>query len=232
MRLLTLTLDLPLHPGNLIGFRACLVELIGREHSLFHNHINDPEEHSSKWNWGYPLIQYGIRKGKAAITGIDVGAKAIEEVLVPCLRPDLHFAGRTHTMNGFRIEKEEAELQLASIPQLFAVIDWLALNQENYTRWKQEDSPCKRLDILSQALTGHLRAVANQLGFLQKDQIIGRILCVNNQKKIKWHGVELVRFNVFAECNLSFPIGIGLGRGVAFGFGETLSLNAYHNLKI
>ena len=229
MHLTTLTLDLRLHPGDLPGFRACIAELAGFEHTGFHNHR--PDRADTDRDWAYPLIQYAVRRGKATVIGLDAGASAIRKQLIPNLEETLAFAGKTHAVPAFGFRDVVFAPEILMQEQPFALSGWLALHADNYGRWKAAATDRERLDLLSRALTGHLRCFAEALGVPDHKAIVGRVLRVDRQKKIRWHGVDLVRFDVLAAANLLLPTGIGLGRAAAFGFGEVCDAAHYERWR-
>lgn len=219
MQIVTLSLDIPLHPGDLPGFRAAVSELAGFEHTLFHNHRTDRSD--TDRDWGFPLIQYTVRRGRAVIIGMEAAADLLIAQLWPRLKGTLHFAGRDYTLLRKHLSEEDYDFQILSTPKPFALRGWLALNAEAYATWKAEQhSEPARLAILSRALTGHLRSMAETLSLPDFKSVEARIWQVDGQKKIKWHGVDLIRFDVQAEANILPPSGIGIGRAAAFGFGE------------
>lgn len=226
MRILTLTLDMPLHPGDIAGFRAAISELVGSEADLFHQHVPQAEE-AGGLRWEYPLIQYAVCRGRAMITGMEAGADALRQRLLPVLGDTLTFAGQPHHISGFSVQERQEALQVREEMQPFTLQGWLALNDTNYALWKSVEEPALRMGVLSSALTGHLRAFAQRVGFSEYKEIEARIEAVDNQKKVRWHGVDLLRFDVQAVSNLLPPEGIGIGRAAAFGFGQVQSPTQY-----
>lgn len=219
MLITTISLDIPLHPGHLPAFRACIAELDELVHPELHNHRPDRED--TDRNWGYPLFQYAVRRGKATIIAIGEASDAIAAQLWPKLKGTLHFAGQEHLLSRKYLSSTEFELQLLPVPRHFALRGWLALNAEGYSAWKaDQQSEDARRAVLSRALTGHLRSMSETLGLPEYKSVEARVLQVDGQKKIKWHGVDLIRFDVQAEANILPPPGIGIGRAAAFGFGE------------
>lgn len=229
MRILTLSLDLPLHPGDIPAFRSCIAGLAGREHEIFHNHDAGTGE-NDRYHWGYPRVQYVVRRGRATLIGLDAGAEAIRRILLPQLPYSLHFAGRAHKLGGYQMQEKIHEVVPLERPRQYGLFGWIALNRSNYTAWKIASEEAERLQILSRALTGHLRAFAQTVGGLDLQQISGEVLSVGNQKRIAWHSVPLIRFHVHFQTNLKLPTGIGIGRSAAFGFGEALPLAAYKKI--
>jgi len=228
MQILTLQFDLPLHPGDLSGFRAAIAELVGLEHEYFHNHKNniDPSQH----HWSYPLIQYQVRRGKAQIMAMGKGRDAIYQYLLPKLPTTLAFANQTHRLGKFRIFEQEYNWAISARPFTYGLIHWLALNSNNYANWQKTDSEKTRQVILNKAITGHLRAFAERIGLPSTDIIHGSVLRVDRIKKMTWHKQSFVGFNALIQSNLALPPGPSLGRCVAFGFGELVSEKQYQLL--
>lgn len=231
MRLLTLQFQLPLHPARIPQFRGAIAQLVGLDEELFHQHANGWEE-TDPYHRDYPLVQYAVRRGRAALIGLNAGADAIRRKLLPVLGQELHFGGENHLLPGFRLAEQEVSLALMPEPVPFGLNGWMALNQENYTRWKEASSESARLDLLHRALTGHLRAFGERMQVADYKHIEARVLEIHNRKKIHWHGVELIRFQVLAQANIALPEGIGIGRAAAFGYGETLSEEQFRRMVL
>lgn len=228
MQILTLQFDFPLHPGNLSGFRAAIAELVGLEQEAFHNHKNTSEQ--PQYHWNYPLIQYQVRRGQATITAMGKGRDLIYQHLIPKLPVALAFAGKTHRLGNFKIYEHEYNWTVAAQPFTYGLVHWLALNSNNYTNWQKTDSETTRQVILNKALTGHLRAFAEAVDVPGTDMIHGTVLRVDRIKKMTWHGQAFVGFDALIQSNLSLPQGPGLGRCVAFGFGELVREQQYNRL--
>lgn len=226
MRLLTLTLDMPLHAADIPGFRSAMVELAGPENALFHGHNNEPGA-VDPYVRDYPLVQYAVRRGRAALIGMEDGAQALRTVILPRLPSQLDIAGINRPVGGFRVRDEELPLAVLEEPVAFGLAGWMALNADNFNRWKSADDPQARLEMLHRALTGQLRAFAERMQLPNYKAVEARVLRVDNQKRARWHGVDLVRFHVWAQANLLPPEGIHIGRAAAFGFGE-VCYTGYH----
>jgi hypothetical protein len=222
MRILTLSLQLPLHAGDIPGFRAAIIELMGAEADPFHGH-NNAADATDPYLRAYPLVQYAVRRGRATLIGIGEGADALRQLLLPRLPQALFFAGEPRPILGMNFQERVFEWKFLETPESFGLSGWLALNAENYQEWKTDTDHDERIALLSRALTGHLRAMAERLQVPDYKAIHAAVLRVDNQKRVQWHGTDLVRFDVLAEANIALPFGIGLGRAAAFGFGELLS---------
>jgi len=229
MRILTLTLNIPLHPGEIPAFRGCIAELVGRKQELFHNHDNatNGQQH---YHWGYPLVQYAVRRGKATIIGIGPGADALQQVLLPKLPGQLEIAGRTHWLTDVQMKGHGHQWLLLEEPQQYGLYGWLALNHDNYRDWKATTLPEARRMVLERALTVHLRVIAKAAEVAELEQVLGNIIQVDNQKRVQCLGTQFVRFHALISSTLTLPYGIGIGRAAAFGFGEILPVPIYQRI--
>jgi len=227
MRILTITLNIPLHPGLIPNFRSCIIELVGREHQLFHNH--DGEHH---YHYGYPLVQYAVRRGYACLIGLGAGADALQQILLPRLSGSLEIAGQTHhlTLNDLHMDDQQHAWKVLDNPRQYGLFGWLALNADNYKKWKSTTLTEARKEILNQALTGHLRVAAEAAGITEKETVIGQVLQIDNQKRVHFHHTQMVRFHVMITSSLLLPTGPGIGRSAAFGFGELMPVQKYQRV--
>ncbi len=226
MEILSLILDLPLHPGNIPAFRAAVVELVGREQLLFHNHESG-EGDTSHYRRDYPLIQYRVHRGDASITGLGEGAAAIRQQLLPRLPAQWSFAERRYRVSNYYINTREYNWSLHAEPKTYGLYQWLALSHENYDLWKSAEDGESRRAVLCRALTGHLRLFAKAVNFPRLEDVNGEVLQVHRVKRISWHDTNLIAFDALINSNLGLPAHIGLGRIPAFGFGELLPANVY-----
>lgn len=232
MHHLTLQFPFRLPPYLLSAFRGAINELVDPAAEVFHNHNNGAGP--SAYHWDYPRIRYSLFRGRATVTGLGEGALAIMQHLLPALLeyPQLYINGTPYPVARFQCHQQELNLELADQPQPFGLHRWVALNKDNYRQWKQlESKEDARKILLGRALTGHLRTLAETLApELDRQEIVAEVLRVDQQKRIRWHGTTLVGFNVVAESRLLSPLGLGLGRLVAFGFGEILPPRVYRQL--
>ena len=234
MQLLTLSFPFSLHPGDLPKLRGAVSDLVDPTRKdpdaiLFHNHDNSSDQDYLRWE--YPLIRYTTHKGRATMIGIGAGATAMATLLLPrlLLLDTLVVNGRPLPVSGFQLRDRRIALALHDTPQAFGLYRWMALNNDNYRAWQTlEGNEPAREQLLHRALTGHLRAQAEALvPGIDKDQIHANILRVDNRKKMIWQGKPLIGFSVVAESRYQPPVGLGVGRLTAWGFGTTLGERAY-----
>ena len=94
-------------------FRAAIIEQVGLEHDLFHNH--DGIKH---FHWDYPLIQYSVRKGCATIIGLQQGAKAVQQLLLPKLSGELTFGGHSYPLHDYNLKVRPCKVAWTESPFL------------------------------------------------------------------------------------------------------------------
>jgi Cas6b N-terminal domain len=226
MQLITLSFGTTLHPGNLTAFRAAMSDCAGRQHELLHHHDNSTE--ANHLHWQYPLVQYRMQQGRVAINGINAGADLIRQHLLPTLPEQVVCAGQTLDLRRYMVQRTQVPLAITDHEQTFGVFGWIALNQENYRLWQaQATNPVAQLQVLSQALTGHLRAQAEGLQLPWAKLIQAEVLEVHDTKKVQWHGNDLVRFDVIAQSAYAPPNGLSVGRMSAYGYGEIMPVPTY-----
>jgi len=214
--LTTLTLDLPLRPSGITSFRGIIAELIGWENDLFHNH-QDGE--ADKYRHRFPLVQYKIKRGNAAIMGMGQGSVALRSFIDEA---GLHFAGK------FPIQERRDEnfrVGMSERPLHYRICDWLPLNQANYERWQElaamEDLEPRRME-LERILTAHILAFAAGIGFeVPRPRGLEITLHQFQQNKITrtYHRQNLESYDARFSANMLLPVGVGIGKSSSIGFG-------------
>lgn len=217
MQLLELHFDLALHPGQIRAFRAAISELVGFQHEGFHHHREIAG--ASHYHWSYPLIQYRISKGQVKMTGINTGAAAIKKYLLPRLGTTLHLMGKEYALSDYRVRERTVNIHLLPKFQTYRLRHWIALNPRNYRQWKK-DKPEARLDLLSRALTGHLRAMGEGLALPESKTIQAKVIAVEGFGQVNWKAIPLLEFRVQFCANVQLPPNLQLGRLCSYGFGQ------------
>jgi len=231
MQLTTLTFPFSLHPGDIPKFRAAIIGCLGTGHRLF-NGFDNSEQGVEKYSNAYPLVEYGVYKGKARIRGIGDGADAILRYLLTALPDDLIIGDRYCSTTDYKLDVSTWTPELLPEQYTFGLYRYLPLNKKNYKAWKAlEGNEPARHELLGSCLTGHLRALAETAApGLNRKQIEARILSVDKVKMTRWHGNRFVVFDLVACANFIPPFGLGVGRCHSFGFGEVCNKNRYYHL--
>jgi hypothetical protein len=71
IKLFVVTFDLKSEKREIPAFRAAIIEKVGRENILFHNHFGQ------SFRYGYPLIQYKVFRRNPTIVCINDGSEEI-----------------------------------------------------------------------------------------------------------------------------------------------------------
>jgi len=215
---LTLTLDIPLLPHQIKKFRGAIIEKIGREHHLFHNHQDD-----GKYHYRYPLIQYKSQRRKAGMVGLGKGAEALYYLLTAGIS-HLKIDGREYPFQLAHLQQKDLLLQTVSYPKTYRLYNYIGLNSNNYEQWQQTKRYEDKMTILRKALTAHILSFAAGVGWDIKERFEVNIENINQTKKIVYKDTELMAFDIDFNVPLFLPKHIGLGKSVSMGFGKLLPL--------
>ncbi len=207
--------DLPLYPRQIAQWRGMVSESAGWSNDLFHNHQNSD---AHQYIFRYPLIQYRSVRGKAALWAIGPGVEAV--------RQWVGHNGKIKTRNESVISlriidllEQQHRLQMTDSLQTYRLMDWIALNEANYQRWKNTDTLVGRVRLLDEILAGQLLGFATALHWQLPQRLEARLLNLKKMRTVKLHDFQAIAFNVLYRTNLMLPTAIALGRGKAFGFG-------------
>lgn len=213
IRYLKIRFENDLHPCEIPGFRAAVIEQTRREAPLFHNHAGD-----DGFIYQYPLIQYKVTRRKASVVCINEGTDEIHTLL-------------KHRRLHFRIGAREEDYRIEDVnlhyfnvqtwqrPFPYRIHNWLALNQKNFHEYLDLGSDAEKLAFLERILTGNILAFAKGIDWQVEDQITVRIPELPAAKSLKFKGLPMMGFTMNFHANVSLPHFIGLGKGSSLGFG-------------
>ncbi|MEL6676288.1 MAG: CRISPR-associated endonuclease Cas6 [Bacteroidota bacterium] len=236
------TFNLPLRPSQISQWRGAVAESAGwTENDLFHNHArvevvpetlppSGKSQHEistlaapavtlkDRYLYRYPLIQYRVIDGRAALFAVGEGVPALRSWLMN--RPDEFIIGKQKgrlLIQG--LQEQVHELKVLPQARLYRLMDYQALNQENYQRWKAADSLVERVHLLDQLLNNHLIGLAKGLDWQIQERFEARLLNLRKIRTVKTHGSERLAFNLIIKTRLDLPPGIAIGKAVSHGFG-------------
>lgn len=213
---MTIVFNTPLKQSEIRKFRGAVIHAAGAEHTLFHNH------NGRNFNYKYPLIQYRIIGGKAAIVCLNEGVEQMQALFAR------GFIG-SHLMLGDEcrgdvmiesIRQKEFSLGVLDTPIKYHISRWLPLNQQNYAYWKQMEDDTEKIEKLNSVLVGNIISFAKGIGW----HIDDRIVCSVDAESIisrqtRYKDQTLISFSLDFSTNLVLPMGLGLGKGVSSNFG-------------
>ncbi len=180
------------------------------EYSLLHQHSAD------KLIYRYPLVQYKMIDGAPMVIGINDGAEVLKQVYDKYDEIKLGEEVYEIVEKGISVKIQEFGLSDKFHSYEFAT-PWLALNQENYTKYYGLKSSEERREFLRRTLAGNLLSMSKSLDY----QVPERIKCDVQVKirKNRLKGVTLMAFIGGFHTNFLIPDYLGIGKSVSRGFG-------------
>lgn len=214
LRTLTLRFpNIPLRPRQIPQFRGGVIESAGFDQDIFHNH---PPEGGSLHRPA--LVQYRVSRGRAVLWGMGAGADALERWWLSAPET-LRFDQREYPLQTAEVRRDNFRLDFADDWRYYRLHDYLALNAPNYRRWLDNPNLRFRAGLLESALTGHLLGFCQAAGWQLPQRLDLQVVDLHDRRKTRYHGAELMAFELTYRCNLLLPEGIALGKAVSHGFG-------------
>lgn len=217
LKLLRVSFDLELDRREIPLFRAAIIERVGREHTLFHNHTE------SGFLYKYPLIQYKTIGRQPSIMCIDNG---VEEIAAFFSAPK----------GGIRLGQREVELKLSklSVNQFnlqvwqhkfrYSLKNWLALNSNNYNSYQKIEGISEKVAFLEKILKANILSFAKGVGWTIDKPVECVITNLAEAYSASFKKNKLTSFTIEFNTNVFLPNYIGLGKGVSHGFGTVKQL--------
>ncbi|MEL7120917.1 MAG: CRISPR-associated endonuclease Cas6 [Bacteroidota bacterium] len=205
--------DLEITRRELVNWRGAISEVAGAEFDLFHNHKPD-----GSFIYRYPRIQYRRFRNKAALLAINEGIDQLQSFL----------ASREWVI---RWKDEERQLKIEEIyPKQrrllktedfhnYQILNWIALNQENYIEWKSLPGMVERIQYLEKILANNIIALAKGLSWTIPSKFKLQITNMDEGHKIYHKGTPLIAFDVTFRVDLMLADYLALGKAVSHGFG-------------
>lgn len=219
IRTLDITFDQPISIEEMEYFRGAIVEKVGIHRSWYHNHDNDPDS-ELRFHYRYPLIQYCRRRGQPGILFIN---EAVAEAQYLLTQPDwsLSFATREYTgrLSDLRTGQQEM-VSLGDIFREYRLGRWLALNEENYARYQALSNLKLRIELLERILAAQILSLATGVNVRLVERFNVELTAIKYTQTVIYKGTPLLLFGIQFKTNLALPIGLGLGKGVALGYGR------------
>ncbi len=217
-RFLQIVFDKHFNSYDIPKLRGAIIEKTKRESDLFHNHLGD-----EKYIYRYPLIQYKIKDKKPCLICLK---EATEDIHYLLREKDFKF-----NINGkkYELEIEDVRLRYVNIQTWdkqfrYNIHNYIALNQENFNKYKQIDSLRERIEFLEDKLYNHIKTFAKEMNAYLPVDLEVSILEIKNEKYIEYKGVFHLTFSLNFKTNLYMPNYIGIGKGVSVGFGNIKKL--------
>jgi len=181
---------------------------------LLHQHEKD-----GTVRYNYPLVQYKNIQKECLIVGIERGAKVVYK---------LDLIGKPILLSNeiYTIVKKDHSVRILSFGiteanvSYFFLTPWLALNEENYEKYKNLESCKEKEELLKRILIGNIISVAKGVGYVIPEEIVVSCLKVfPTRTPVKLKGVGMTAFLGEFTVNFELPDYFGLGKSVSRGFG-------------
>ncbi len=212
IKILRVIFDFDIQIREIPAFRAAVIEKVGRENILFHNHLGQ------NFRYGYPLIQYKAIRGNPAIVCINEGS---EEVLKFFEQTDWDIV-----LNGRKVEAEIKHLSfdyfscgISEKAQRYKIHNWFALNEDNFKTFCNLKEEKAKRNFLENIMIGNILSFAKGIQWTVADRIQLTITRIPQGHLFSFKNHQMVGFYLDFVTNVNLPEHIGLGKSVARGFG-------------
>ncbi len=195
--------------------RGYFAEWFRQYSDYFHNHNPDGTP-----IYRYPLIQYKVIQHTPTLTGIAEGAEVLTKKFLNIR--ELNIGDQSIPVYQKNIENQQVEPGVKDdlFEYQFATL-WMALNQDNYPKYKQLSSDDQK-QMLKNILTANILSFFKGIDH-QEDQKINVTLKVQ-PKETQFKNKTMLAFSGSFVSNALLPSYIGLGKSVARGFGSIVKI--------
>lgn len=218
LRYLLVAFNLPLQPWEIPSFRGAMIDKMGRENDLFHNHLE-----GDKFAYRYATIQYKSIDGHAAIVGLNAGADALQTYFAMPNR-SITMAGNTHEMVIDDLRMNQVVMRTWNQQFHYRIQNWIALQDEAYPEYNATVGLVKKAALLERRLTNAMVTMAKGMDWWVDEPIQISVTQFWEPHLVRLKGVRFSAFNVEFTSNVFLPDYIGLGKATALGFGVVKSI--------
>ncbi len=214
LRLLSVQFDTPLEPWELAAFRGAVARKAGIEHELFHNHNNT----DGGFHYRHPLIQYKQEHGKPMLVCLNEG---IEELQHFFSQPDwtLRLNGKTTPVRIAKLDVKQLELTTSTHTRRYHIRNWIALNDDNYPLYHQQNTLLEKIFFLQNILKNQIVDLLHQLNVEPEIQVQVHISNLKTENWVTYKHVKMRAFSLEFSSNVLLPDYLGLGKGCSVGWG-------------
>lgn len=213
LRSLYIGFENPIAYSELVAFRSAIAEKAGRSHVLFHNHLD-----SKEYLYQYPRIQYKVVNQRPAVICVDEGVDEIHHFFQ---KPnwDLMLYDRQYSVKVSKLQINQFNMQVWDATFTYNLYRWHALNQENYTIYRNLTDDAEKHALLERILTGNILSLAKGIGWTVEKEVKVKVKQILKQRWIPLKDKKVLGFDIEFDTNVFLPNYIGLGKNVSIGFG-------------
>jgi len=182
-----------------------------KEYPILHHHIEEVG-----YLYTYPRVQYKIIEGAPIILGIEEGAEVLKEISGDVT--ELELGKSVYKVESIQMTQMNTEFGPCRENRHYKfVTHWLALNPNNYGRYKEMTDWREKKEFLNGILVGNILSMCKGL-----DYVVARKLYVHSrldEANVEYKAIPLIGFTGEFKVNFTIPDFFGLGKGVSQGFG-------------
>ena len=179
---------------------------------LLHNHLESGES-----AYRYPLVQYKVLDHVPTLVGLNEGADLLIQLFLKIR--ELQIDNQVYKVFQKNIESKVIEIGLSDdlIEYRFQTL-WMALNQQNFTDYLQEDD-MQRVKRLKSILIGNILSFYKAMDYHVEGNILAN-LKIKQERETQFKNRSMLAFEAEFVTNALLPEYVGLGKSVARGFGS------------
>ena len=213
IRTLLVTFNNAIPAYQISAFRGAVIEKVGHENILFHNHLGE-----DKYVYAYPLIQYKHVHNQPAIFCVDSGVEEIHH-LFEQRNWTIQLLGQKTDLKVDRLDMKTTTLNIWDRSFSYTIYRWQALNESNYRKYQALDSMTEKISMLESILVGNILSFAKGVEWQLEKPIELTISDIQYERLNKMKDIKVAALNLSFRCNVFLPDYLGLGKGVSKGFG-------------
>ncbi len=225
LKLLRVHFNVEIAPYEIAAFRGAIIDKVGIENDLFHNHINDKsnknkdtKEQESKFAYRYPRIQYKRIGKQPVILCVGEGVEEIHKFFEK-KNWDIYIGKDLLEMRISKLDLNEFEMRVSQRLNAYSIRNWVALNQQAYNQYQKLDGIVEKIAFLEKKLIGNILSFAKGIGWHITENIELKITDLPQVQLISYKKQKLQTFNVDFKTNVFIPQYIGLGAKTSVGMG-------------
>lgn len=204
--------EIKLHTRDGHKLRGYFGNLFKAHSPLLHNHYA-----GGGLRYKYPEVQYKVIGGIPTLIGINEGAELLPKLFLKIKTIDID--GHEYAINSKNIEHKNTEIGFDThLHQYEFLTLWMALNQENYTKY-QEIATSEKHAMLNRILVGHILGLFRnmELELKPEERLMTNVQVT--QKSTNFKENKMIAFSGGFVANAVLPDEIGLGKAASRGFG-------------
>lgn len=226
LKLLRVHFNVEIAPYEVPAFRGAIIDKVGIENDLFHNHLNSnktTKDNESKFAYRYPRIQYKRIGKQPVILCVGEGVEEIHKFFEQ-KNWDIYIGKDLLNMRIAKLDLNEFEMRVSERMNFYSIRNWVALNQQAYNQYQKLDGVVEKIAFLEKKLIGNILSFAKGIGWHIEEKIELKITDLPQGQFISYKKQKLETFHVDFKTNVFLPQYIGLGAKTSVGMG-TVFLN-------